>query len=172
MQLENGDYDAKVAGGASVYESNNGNLVACFLVDLGEVDKKYFCSLTQKQGDVVNERTVKELKEIYPEWDGNPAWLSEGDNINGESVVVRIVNETNPNDGKTYANVKGMYHPDHVPGEMTSEMPAGMDKKTLTAKYGAKFRAVTGAVAGAGTGKPAPRKRAEPKSETTDDLTF
>ena len=165
MQLENGDYDAKIAGGASVYESSNGNLVACFLVDLGEIDKKYFCSLTQKKGEVVNERTVKELKEIFPEWDGNPAWLCEGDNINGEPVVVRIVNEVNPNDGNTYANVKGMYHPDHVPGDTSIEMPPSMDKKTLTAKYASKFRAVTGA------GKPAPRSQAKLKTDE-DNIPF
>lgn len=159
MQLENGDYDGKIVGGASVYESINGNLVACFLVDLGEIDRKYFCSLTQKMGEVVNERTVRELKEIFPEWDGNPAWLYEGDNINGEPVVVRIVKEVNPNDGNTYANIKGMYHPNHVPGDTSSEMPASMDKNTLTAKYASKFRAVTIA------GKPAPRKRANPKTD-------
>ena len=147
MQLENGDYDAKIAGGASVYESSNGNLVACFNVDLGEIDRKCFISLTCKNGSEINERAVKELKRIFTEWNGDPSWLKSGDNINGEVVIARVENEKSKTGDKVFSNVKGIFHPLHVPMDDAGEMPESMDSKTIAAKYASKFRAMVGSVA-------------------------
>lgn len=139
QMLEDGEYDGVIYGPASVYENKNGVLTAEFIVAFkpaGEVERKAFISLTKRDGSI-NEFQVKNVKEIFPKWDGTDiSWLTVEDNTNNTDVVVVVKNENG------YSNIKEMFSPNHT--KTTTQLKQGMDAKSLQAKYGAKFRALAG----------------------------
>lgn len=166
--LENGIYDAVFNGNASVYDSKAGNLTVCFEVMIGDVVRKAYCALFQKNGTEINERQIKRLKYIFGKWDGdNPEWFLDADNIRDVPCEVRVENEGPDSNGNTWSNVKEIFAPGaNQEGGGGSDMPASMDKKELQAKYGAKFRAIAGK-----TGKPvgpAVPKVAAPMKQNAD----
>jgi hypothetical protein len=147
--MENGTYSA-VALQAVIYESPKTGSLICALNHciVGENDTptaatiKSYSTLINKDG-VVNTRTVDNLKEIFG-WDGNdPFWLQENDLA---SIVHDIVVESEPfttPSGKSIMTPKVKWINLRGHGA-ASGMPAPADRRSILAKYGSKFRAVSG----------------------------
>ena len=147
--MENGTYPA-VALQAVIYESPKTGSLICALNHciVGENDTptaatiKSYSTLINKDG-VVNTRTVDNLKEIFG-WDGNdPFWLQENDLA---SIVHDIVVESEPfttPSGKSIMTPKVKWINLRGHGA-ASGMPAPADRRSILAKYGSKFRAVSG----------------------------
>jgi len=134
--IENGLYEAMIVGEGRVYENANKTLVCCFTVDISGIERKSFLALTKRDGSV-NEFQVKRVKEMFPEWDGDPAWLGINENTGGVMVVAEIVNENG------WSNIKELRSQESVENE-GSKIPESMDNKALSTKYGSKFRALLG----------------------------
>ena len=149
--IENGLYEAMIVGEGRVYENANKTLVCCFTVDISGIERKSFLALTKRDGSV-NEFQVKRVKEMFPEWDGDPAWLGINENTGGVMVVAEIVNENG------WSNIKELRSQESVENE-GSKIPESMDNKALSTKYGSKFRALLG-----GT-KVAPSAQEQPNAD-------
>jgi len=138
VMLENGHYEAIIVGGARVYENDKGTLVCLFTVDIGQLERKVFLSMTKKDG-TANEFVLKRLMKLYPEWNGDPAWLTESEHTGGQECIAEVVNEGG------WSNVKSIRHPDDTGSSNgNSNLPESMNKQQLTAKYAGKFRAMMG----------------------------
>ena len=164
--MENGTYSA-VGVQFVIYESPKTGALICAinhaLVGEGDVATtttvKSYSTLIGKDG-VVNTRTVDNLKEVFG-WDGNdPFWLQETD-LSG--VIHDIVVESEPfttESGKTINTPKVKWI--NVRGQSGGNgMPVPADKRAVLAKYGSKFRAVSGGVKPA-VAPTAPAKPAAP----------
>jgi hypothetical protein len=163
--LENGIYDATFTGNASVYDSKNKNLTVCFeLLVGGEVSRQARVTLTKTGGTEINERSIQNLKDIFPEWNGDdPSWFLTAANIANKKCLCKIENAAGEN-GQTWSNVTDI-RAEGSDGSMGGgELPASMDAKALQAKYGAKFRALSGK-AGA-VKRSAPKQKAKADEET------
>lgn len=143
MLVENGIYPARPTR-QSVYEKENGAVVCCMEFDLGggKFIKNYF-TVIGKDG-TLNTKCIANLKDLFG-WNGTDlAELANGD-FTQIDVELVIENQPDKNDPtKVYSNILWVNKPGGGPGQ--SEMPASSDLKSLTAKYGAKFRAVAGPV--------------------------
>jgi len=141
--LENGEYDAVILPGASVYENGNNVLVVLFQLAIEDIQRRVYVALTKKSGEI-NEIQLKKLEEIFPKWDGdNPSWFLEDSNIEQMPVIATVLNEPDTK-GKIWSNVKDIRSPNSESGGGDFDMPKSLDAKILATKYGAKFRALKG----------------------------
>ena len=153
MNIADGTYAAR-PGAASVYESQGGALVLALVVKLTDgPELKSYHTLVNKDG-VINTRTVDNLK-AWSGWDGaDPFWFMERD-LSAVDVEVVIANEPGYSDPtRMYPKVKWV----NPPGGGMGGVPDAADRRTVLAKYGAKFRALSGGVpasAAPTAGKPA-----------------
>jgi len=139
MTIQDGTYAAR-PGAASVYESDKGALVMALVVKLAEgPELKSYHTLCNRDG-AVNTRTVDNLK-AWSGWNGvDPFWFMEND-LSGMEVEVVVANEPGFADPtKLFPKVKWI----NPPGGGGSDIPVAADKRTVLAKYGAKFRALAG----------------------------
>lgn len=141
MNIADGTYAAR-PGAASVYESEKGALVLALVVKIENgPDLKSYHTLVNKDG-AINTRTVDNLK-AWSGWNGvDPFWFMEND-LSGVDVEVVIANEPGFTDpSKLFPKVKWV----NPPGGGMGGVPDAADRRTVLAKYGAKFRALAGGV--------------------------
>lgn len=145
--IPEGTYPA-VATAASVWESEKGALMITFqfALDAGDPINGSQC-IVQKDG-TISEITVNTLKKCFA-WDGlDPFWLEDPANLADKPVDLVIEHEEWK--GKPRAHVRYI----NAPGD---GIPASADRKKVLAKYGARFRALSG-----GATVATPPKRATP----------
>jgi hypothetical protein len=114
----------------------------------------------------ISDKTIKRLRDCFPAWDGAIESLEAGECCRDVTVDIVIENEADKTDpSKTWSNVKFM----NPPGGKGATLPAALDRKSLTAKYGAKFRALSGGTPPAAKPKapPAPPPPAKAKGLTS-----
>lgn len=140
MLPEPGRYRA-TAGERSVYENQNGTLVFCCdcIIEPGVSILAYQC-LTQRDG-ALNTRTIDNLKAALG-WDGtDPFWLMDAD-LAGKEFEISVEADTdrdgNPTVRVTYIDPVGGGH---------GRVPEPGNRQALLAKYGSRFRAVSGGTA-------------------------
>jgi len=141
MNIADGTYAAR-PGAASVYESQGGALVLALVVKVADgPELKSYHTLVNKDG-AINTRTVDNLK-AWSGWDGaDPFWFMEHD-LSNVDVEVVISNEPGFQDPtRMFPKVKWI----NPPGGSGSGVPEAADRRTVLAKYGAKFRALAGGV--------------------------
>ena len=151
MNIADGTYAAR-PGAASVYESQGGALVLALVVKVADgPELKSYHTLVNKDG-AINTRTVDNLK-AWSGWDGaDPFWFMERD-LSNVDVEVVIANEPGFQDPtRMFPKVKWI----NPPGGGAGGVPEAADRRTVLAKYGAKFRALAGGVA-VGAGAPPQR---------------
>ena len=175
--MENGTYSA-VAVQAVIYESPKTGSLVCEINHclVGENDTptsvtiKSYSTLINKDG-AVNTRTVETMREVFG-WDGNdPFWLAEMD-LSGIVHDIVVENEAfTTESGRTIQSPKVKWI--NVRGQgASSGMHEPADKRAVLAKYGAKFRAVSGGVKPATTPAPALTKPAPTAPAPTPPLKF
>jgi hypothetical protein len=149
------------ATGASVYESAGGALMLAFAFEVpnegGEPERltAHQC-LVQKDG-TVSTITVGMCKTCWG-WDGtDPFWLTDPANLAGKDVEIVCEEDSwTNNKGEVKTGVKVRYI--NPPGG-GNRLPEPADRKAVLAKYGAKFRAISG-----GTQVKKPATTAPPKA--------
>lgn len=154
MLPQPGTYKAKTAQGV-VYETDGGALMVAF--DFGIDEQTSIVGrqcLVSKAGEVM-QNTVRSLKEAFG-WDGaDPFWFADTD-LSDRDVEI-VVEMERGQDGREHANVRWINAPGRA-GGLSSVKPA--DRKAVLAKYGMKFRALSGGT----TVRPAPSQAAAPKA--------
>ena len=159
MLLENGTYRAGVKDVSVYLRGENERLTAAFkLVCEGkELVHREWLELND---GTISDKTIKRLRECFPQWDGSIETLEQGFCVQDVEVEVTVENEQDQeNADKWWTRVKYMNPPGG--GGRAATLPDKVSKATLVSKYGARFRALAGgapAVApGAMAGKPAAR---------------
>ncbi len=118
-------------------KAETGTLNMTGVFDIGGHELKHNFNLVLKDG-TINTRTISFLKDALG-WDGiNFDALQHGDY---SQIPLEAVCE---NDEKNYTVIRYVNKPGGKGGEV--EMPANTDARSLNAKYGAKFRAISGGV--------------------------
>lgn len=136
MFPEPGTYNAKAHEG-TVYETDGGALMAAFNFRIDEERSivGYFC-LASKSGEI-QQKTVQSLREAFG-WDGvDPFWLADND-LSGIDVEI-VVEMEQGQDGQYRPRVRWVNKPGGGHG-----MPQSGDRRAILAKYGARFRALSG----------------------------
>lgn len=170
MLLEPGKYVAKVGELNNqkivVYETEHGALCAAIPCEVAEGDKagtviKHTVTLITRDG-TIQTRTLDTLKEIFGFPGADPFWLMDTDlsEVRFEIVVEAEQGEK----GGEFSKVKWIN-----PLGGGQKMPEAADRRAVLAKFGSKFRALSGGAPApaasarpAAPGKPAP-KTAPPK---------
>ena len=162
-----GTYRARANGPAVVYQTDAGALCLALPVKLSGEDWEWTGKHTMtlvKQDGTVQSKTVDTLKKVFA-WDGaDPFWLEDQDLSATEFDIVGVHDTYTPPDGgeqKTVFKIQWL----NPPGESGFKMPESADRKSVLAKYGSKFRALSGgAKVATPAAKPAAAKQ-EPKKE-------
>jgi hypothetical protein len=136
-QTPDGTHDGTTKA-ATMYEADSGALMACFDV---EVDNgptlRGWITLVQKDG-TLSERGFRDVQSIlgWQAWDWN-AWDQAPEAFAGKRVSVVLETVSDPRDGTPKQRIKYV----NPPGAFA--MQKG-DAKAISAKYGAKLRALMG----------------------------
>jgi hypothetical protein len=144
MLLENGTYKANTNGQIVIYETEKGALCAAIpcRTESG-VDIKHTMTLVKQDG-TVQDKTITTLKVVFG-WDGqDPFWLADNDQFDKPFEIV-IENENQVADNgeqRTISKIKWL----NPIGGMGMKMPEMADRRSVLAKYGAKFRALSSPV--------------------------
>ncbi len=142
MQLENGQYGAKPTRNVSVYETANGALCLAIVWELIGFEGQKITSrtyLTQKDG-TINTRSVEDAK-AWSGWNGvDPFWFMDTD-LTG--LECELVVENEEYNGRMSPKVRWINKPGSGAGKA---LPDAADRKLILAKYGSKFRALSGGV--------------------------
>jgi hypothetical protein len=133
-------------------EKQSGALELALRCKVGECEIIGYQYLVAKDG-TPQERTIKNLREATG-WDGQLESL-----LDGEWPMVQIVVEDEEYEGKKRRRVRWI-NPNNAEGGNGSLK--GDDIKMLAAKYGAKFRALSGGVPAKPAAKPAAKPTAKP----------
>lgn len=154
MLFENGTYAANMIRQSVWEKAETGTLNMTGVFQIGDNELKHNFNLVLKDG-TINTKTIAFLKDVFS-WDGvDFAALQHGD---FSQVPLECVCENN---AENFTNIRYVNKPGGKSG--STEMPENTDARSLSAKYGAKFRAVSGGVpAGKPTTKPAPKAEAAP----------
>lgn len=106
-----------------------------------------------KPDGTLSESTIETLKEVFG-WDGcDPFWLADTDL--GRCPAEIVVENYTKNDGSVGVSVKWL----NKPGGGHGGMPQNGDRNAIMAKFGARFRALSG-------GQSRPRPQAMPRPQT------
>lgn len=158
MLFADGTYAATVRDGYLYQRGEQERLSLALRLEIEGKEMKHEVHIELNDG-TISERALKTLRECFTTWDGSIEALDAGDCLREVSVEVVIENEPGQKDPtKTYSRVKWM----NPPGGSARgpNMPERASGASLAAKYGAKFRALSG-------GKPvAPTKPAAAKAPT------
>jgi hypothetical protein len=155
MLFENGTYAAVMVRQSVWEKADTGTLNMTGVFQIGDNELPHNFNLVKKDG-TVSTKTISFLKEMFG-WDG----VDFGALQNGDfsQIPVDVVCENNE---KGYTNIIYVNKPGGKSNEV--DMPANTDAKTLGAKYGSKFRAISGITAGKPVAKPASKTEAAPAS--------
>lgn len=138
MLFEAGTYGAKMIQQSIWEKAETGTLNMTGKFDVGGHELTYMFNLIQKDG-TPNTRTIGFLKDTFG-WDGKDFdFLQNGDfsAIELDAVCINEAGQKDPT--KFYTKIQYI----NKPGGAAVDIPAPTDTKTLTAKYGAKFRALS-----------------------------
>jgi len=140
MDIQDGTYAARPRA-CSITESKNGNLMAVVKFALENGPELTFYSVLVKADGTVNTRNIEDLRK-WSGWDGaDPYWLMDTD-LTQTPVEVVIANEPSIADAsKNWPSIKWVNPPGGGGG---NALPEAADRRAVTAKYGAKFRAIAG----------------------------
>jgi hypothetical protein len=150
MLFEPGTYAAKMIQQSVWEKAETGTLNMTGKFDVGGNELTYCFNLIQKDG-TPNTRTIGFLKDVFG-WDGKDFdALQNGDfsAVEVDAVCINVAGTKDPT--KMYTQIQWI----NKPGGMSADLPAPTDTKTLTAKYAAKFRALSPTTTKP-TAKPAP----------------
>ena len=140
MLLENGTYNAVVKN-ASPYIRGNGRLSMAFNFDVGGKEIIGRSHIELNDGSI-SEKSLKTLRECFPDWDRSVASLFASERFVDTPLSIVIENEADPeNPEKFYSNVKWI---NPVGKAVGAGMPAAASQSEIVAKYGARFRALSG----------------------------
>ena len=155
MQMENGSYAARMIkpdqGAASVYETESGALMLALKFQIagdGPIITARQCLVSgrnAKNPSTVMENAIKSLKS-WSGWDGSdPYWFIDTDlsEIDVELVVENESYQDQQGNTRTGPSVKWINKPGSGAGKA---LPDAADRKLILAKYGSKFRALSGGV--------------------------
>ena len=162
MQLPNaGTHRARLGGQIVIYETGEGALCAAIPVAIqGEGwvwTGKHTATIVKKDG-TIQTKTVDTLKQVFG-WDGlDPFWLMDADLSQAEFDVVGEHEEYTPDEGEPRMQFKIKWL--NAPGASGMRMPEAADRKSVLAKFGTQFRALSGAKPAA-----AAKPKATPKQE-------
>lgn len=167
-----GTYRGRVNGAIVIYESEGGALCAAVPVIIPSDDwqwtGKHTMTIVKKDG-TLQSRTIDTLKKVFG-WDGqDPFWLQDQDFSAVEFDLVGIHDTYTPegsDEAKTIFKIQWM----NAPGESGFKMPDSADRKSILAKYGSKFRALSGGkvvtpAARTATQRPAEQEELAPASK-------
>lgn len=139
-----GDHPAKANGQIQIGEAATGSLcvtIPCVLPQSGNFQTEWLGVLVKADGEVMI-NTVENLKEVFG-WDGtDPFALTEIDTTDKEFILAQCKHEEY--EGKM------RFKPGFLNSASRRIQLKEVDRKTMLAKYGSKFRALSG-------GKPAPK---------------
>lgn len=161
--IAEGTYTARACAG-SVWESDKGALMLTLdleITDETHPGQRLFSRqcIVQRDG-TVSEITVENLRAAFG-WDGaDPFWFEDYNHYMDREIEIVVVHETY--NGKDYAAVKYI----NAPGGGRT-MPKSADRKTIMAKYGAKFRALSQTSAPTRTTNSAPPQPGPPTPPPT-----
>lgn len=158
-----GTYRASTGGlPIVVYEADSGSLCAALPVTLkgSEIAWSGKTTLTLGKSDgALNTRTLDNLKAIFPQWDGDPFKLDELETAENDfDVVCQHEEYDDKNTGEKRMGFKVQWVNPIGGGVKMPEKLAPDEVKSLKAKWGSKFKAVSKPAAPA---KPAAEKPAE-----------
>lgn len=159
MSIQAGRYPGKPTGVASVYENDKHSLVLCMEISVEGETLKWFTTLaTEKDG--INTKTIDRLKACFG-WNGvDPFWFVDSpDEYKEREVEVTIeMRAGTKNPEKFFPSIQYV----DPPGGGAGAMPETGNRSALLAKYGSKFRAISGGAPAAP--KAATAKKAAPKA--------
>ena len=158
-----GDYPARAIR-STLYENQKGSLIAAIelaVADNGaEVSKTFFLTLATADNGV-SLKAVARGRACFPAWDGqDPTWF-DGENVAGQDLSVTIEHAPDREDPSKMWDNAAWINP---PGGRVSQLPTSGDKRTIVAKWGAKFRAAAGGAPV--TSKPGPKPAAPTMPKT------
>lgn len=155
--LQPGRYPATPTGASSVYENAKGSLVLAMEFNVEGQNLKYLTALvTEANG--VNTRNIDTLKTCFG-WDGvDFFWFVEHPEAYTDREV-EVTVEHNQGQNRVYANIAFIDPPGGG-----NQLPASGSKAALLAKYGSKFRAISG---GAPSKPAAPAAKGPPAAPPT-----
>jgi len=163
MLLEPGKYTAKIGQlnglGIVVYETEGGALCAAIPCEVAEGDDagktlKYTATLVLRDG-TIQTRTLETLKSVFGFPGNDPFWLMDTDLSEARFEIV--IEAEQGQDGKgEFSKVKWLN-----PIGGGQKMPEAADRRSVLAKYGSKFRALSG---GAPATAAQPAIKAPPKT--------
>lgn len=178
MLLKDGKYTAKLSGpsevsksGIVIYETKDGALCASLPCQVAEgehvgVDIKHTMTMVKKDG-TIQTKTTDTLKEVFG-WDGSDPFAlmdAEYPEVQFE-IVVENVQGQNKDGTPTidehgqpilFSKIKWLN-----PSGAGLKMPEPADRRQVLAKYGSKFRALSGGVSKTPPAKPAPVAKGPP----------
>lgn len=155
-----GKYKCKLSAQAVVYEASTGSLCVALPCQMEDgFTFKHTLTLAKADG-TVQTRTCDTIKQVFG-WDGlDPFWLMDHslDGCPLRDVEFEIVGGPETGDkGGQYFKSKWL---NPLGGGMST--PEAADRRAVLAKYGSKFRALSGAAATAAAPKAPPTKKAAP----------
>lgn len=158
MLFENGTYPA-IARCGSPYLRSNGKLSFAVKCEIG--DKNIVARLHIELNDgTLSEKTLERIGECFPDWDKTVEGLYNEAAFSDVDVSVTTLNEEDQNDpNKVWTRVQWL---NPAGGGGGATMPEVASKDDLVAKYGSKFRALTG---GKSAATPPKRKTTPPKTD-------
>jgi len=162
MLLENGVYGAVVRDISVYLRGDNERLTAAFRIECEGKEIVHREWLELNDG-TISDRTIRRLRDCFPEWDGAIESLEQGFCVQDVEVEVTIENEQDRNDPeKWWTRVRFMDPPGSGGG--AAALPEKVSRGTLVSKYGSRFRALAGGT----PAKPAGDQRPEVGDQKTD----
>jgi hypothetical protein len=157
MLLENGKHEGLVKGVSLFLRGEAHRLTGAFKLNVGGVEVVHREYLELNDG-TLSEKTVKRLQNCFPKWDGAIENMNDFA-VEDTEVEVTARNEQDKEDANKYWTRTEWMQPRGTGGDV--ELPQAVDSKSLAARYGAKFRALSGGKSVAKTVQaPAPAKAA------------
>jgi hypothetical protein len=149
MLLENGKYAAVVKDASlfmrTVKTKDGGTaerLTAAFRLECQGKELVHREWLELNDG-TISDKTIKRLRECFPQWDGSIETLEQGFCVRDVEVEVTVENEQDKQDPeKWWTRTRFMDPPGG--GSGSAALPEKESRATLVSKYGARFRALAG----------------------------
>ena len=150
-----GQYVATTKGLSPYYRKGGQLSVAVKVVTDADIEILARVNIELNDG-TISDASMKSLRKTFPSWDGTVEGLFVESNFIDIPCSITVEDQVNQESGKVYSVVKWLNPPG---GGMTVDMPELATKQELMAKYGARFRALSGGV------KPKTAPKSEPKQD-------
>jgi len=148
MLLEDGKYTATVQDVYLYERGEQKRLTGAFKIEIehdGKTVDLVHREWLELNDGTISEKAIESLRECFPEWDGTIEALGEGFCCRDVQVQVVVENEQDRKDKDKYWTRTKYMNPVGKANGGGADMPETLDKETLSAKYGSRFNAVTGA---------------------------